>query len=175
MEKRPLNWCSAVAWLGSRVVSVLDSGEEGPRFKSQARRCLRQTVHTHRASVYQAAKLVAALFRFARVTAGLVESNGSLPPGLWLTSPAGWLPKTGISSGTLRSAIEYLLSFSAVVLILVAFRPGNHLSTSISLYSSYWYYTHTHLTAFFSGTTQVSRYHKGKTNLDFTEARDSEW
>jgi len=42
---------------------------------------LRQTVHTHRASVYQAAKLVAALLRVARVTAGLAESNGSLPPG----------------------------------------------------------------------------------------------
>jgi len=27
----------------------------------------------------------------------------------------------------------------------------------------------------FSGTTQVSRYQKGKTNLDFTEARVSEW
>jgi len=27
----------------------------------------------------------------------------------------------------------------------------------------------------FSGTTQVSRYQKGKTNLDFTEARDSGW
>jgi len=27
----------------------------------------------------------------------------------------------------------------------------------------------------FSGTTEVSRYQKGKTNLDFTEARDSEW
>jgi len=27
----------------------------------------------------------------------------------------------------------------------------------------------------FSGATQVSRYQKGKTNLDFTEARDSEW
>jgi len=26
-----------------------------------------------------------------------------------------------------------------------------------------------------SGTTQVSRYQEGKTNLDFTEARDSEW
>jgi len=26
-------------WLGSRVVSVLDSGAEGPRFKSQSRRC----------------------------------------------------------------------------------------------------------------------------------------
>ena len=25
--------------LGSRVVSVLDSGAEGPRFKSQSRRC----------------------------------------------------------------------------------------------------------------------------------------
>ena len=27
----------------------------------------------------------------------------------------------------------------------------------------------------FSGTTQVSWHQKGKTNLDFTEARDSEW
>ena len=27
----------------------------------------------------------------------------------------------------------------------------------------------------FSGTTLVSQYQKGKTNLDFTEARDSEW
>ena len=27
----------------------------------------------------------------------------------------------------------------------------------------------------FSSTTQVSRYQKGKTNLDFTEARDNEW
>ena len=27
----------------------------------------------------------------------------------------------------------------------------------------------------FSGTTQVSQYQKGKTNLDFTEARNSEW
>ena len=26
-----------------------------------------------------------------------------------------------------------------------------------------------------SGSTQVSRYQKGKTNLDYTEARDSEW
>jgi len=27
----------------------------------------------------------------------------------------------------------------------------------------------------FTGTTQISQYQKGKTNLDFTEARDSEW
>ena len=40
---------------------------------------LRQTVHT---SAYRAAKMVAALLRVARVTAGLAESNGRLPPGL---------------------------------------------------------------------------------------------
>ena len=49
---------------------------------SQSRRCLRQTVHTHCASVHQAAKLVAAFLRVAWVTVGLAESNGSLPPGL---------------------------------------------------------------------------------------------
>ena len=43
---------------------------------------LRQTVRTYRAPVHQAAKLVAALLKVARVTAGLAESNGSLPPGL---------------------------------------------------------------------------------------------
>jgi len=38
-------------------------------------------------------------------------------------------------------------------------------------------YTHIHIpfNVPLSGTTQVSRYQKGKTNLDFTEARDSEW
>ena len=39
-------------------------------------------------------------------------------------------------------------------------------------------HTHTHTHTFngpFSGNTRVSRYQKGKTNLDFTEARDSEW
>ena len=37
-------------------------------------------------------------------------------------------------------------------------------------------HTHTHpFNGPFSRTTQVSRYQKGKTNLDFTEARDSEW
>ena len=37
-------------------------------------------------------------------------------------------------------------------------------------------HTHTHpFNGPCSGTTQVSRYQKGKTNLDFTGARDSEW
>jgi len=77
---------------------------------SQERRC-RVTVlgklFTPIVHVHQTAKLVAALLRVAMVTAGLAESNGSLPPVF--TSPAGWLPRTGISSWTLRSAIEYRL------------------------------------------------------------------
>jgi len=42
----------------------------------------------------------------------------------------------------------------------------------------YWYNTHTHTHLFngpLSGTTRVSWYQKDKTNLDFTEARNSEW
>ena len=78
-------------WLGSRVVSVLDSGAEGLGSnrsrdavgqQSQANCCPMMAVHSHRASVHQAAKLAVALLRVARVTAGLAESNGSLPSGL---------------------------------------------------------------------------------------------
>jgi len=72
--------CSS-GWLGSRVVSVLNSRAEGPRFKSQSGNSLRQTVHTHCAPDHQVATLVAAFLRVAGVTAGLAESNGSLPPG----------------------------------------------------------------------------------------------
>ena len=50
----------------------------------------------------------------------------------------------------------------------------------LSDFSVYWMLTHTHTHTHpfngpFSGTTQVSRYQKGKTNLDFTKGRDCEW
>ena len=83
---------------------------------------LRHTVHTHRSCVHQAAKSVPALLRVAAVTAGMVESNGSLPRGLWLTSPAGRLPRTGISSGTLCSVIEYGLPFLIVSVTVKRFQ-----------------------------------------------------
>jgi len=62
------------------VVSVLDSGAEGPGFKSQLHSC-RVTVFcklfTSIVPLFtKQQKLVAALL------AGLVESNGSLPPSL---------------------------------------------------------------------------------------------
>jgi len=41
---------------------------------------------------------------------------------------------------------------------------------------AHYLFTHTHpFNGLLSGTTQVSQYQKGKTNLDFTEARGSEW
>jgi len=62
---------------------VLDSGAEEPGLvqitaATLSGNSLRQTVHIRRASVHQAAKLVATLLRVT----GLAESNGSLPPGL---------------------------------------------------------------------------------------------
>ena len=74
-------------------------GAEGPGFKSQPRRC-RVTV----------------LGKLFTPIVPQVKSTGSLPPGLWLTSPAGWLPRTGISSGTLRSVIEYGLPLQFLTL-----------------------------------------------------------
>ena len=67
---------------------------------------LRQTVHTHCASVHQAAKLVAALLRVAGVTA-VQAWRKVMAAYCRLMSPAGWLPSTRISSGILRSVIEY--------------------------------------------------------------------
>jgi len=47
------------------------------------------------------------------------------------------------------------------------YKVGMHIGTSC--------HTHTPFNGPFSRTTRVSRYQKGKTNLDFTEARGSEW
>jgi len=50
--------------------------------------------------------------------------------------------------------------------------PGKQLSLGLQRHT----HTHTHtFNGSLSGTTRVSRYQKGKTNLDFTEARDIEW
>jgi len=57
---------------------------------------------------------------------------------------------------------------TAVVLLLLGYK-----ATIKSLYT---HITPTHpFNGPLSGTTQVSRHQKGKTNPDFTEARDGEW
>ena len=75
------------------MVSMLDSGAEGPGFKSQSRRC-RVTVlgklFTPIVPLFtKQQNLVAALLRVAGVTASLGEGNDSLPSGLLFPSPAG--------------------------------------------------------------------------------------
>jgi len=75
-----------MGWLNSRVASACWTQAQKARVQiavaTLSGNSLRQTAHTHCASIHQAAKLVAALLRVAGVTAGLAESNGSLPPGL---------------------------------------------------------------------------------------------
>ena len=67
------------------MVSVLDSGAERARVliavATLSGNSLRQTVHTHCASVHQAAKLLAALLRVVGVTVGVAERNDRLPSG----------------------------------------------------------------------------------------------
>ena len=58
--------------------------------------------------------------------------------------------------------------------LLTTSAPGCSLSHTTSLLSRSVIYTHP-FNGPFSGTTQVSWYQKGRTNLDFTWARDSEW
>ena len=93
------------------MVSVLDSGNRALvqiAVATLSGNSLRQTVHTHCASVHQAAKLVAALLRAVGVTAGLAESNDSLYRLVYDSRHLqAALPRTGISSGTIRSVIEY--------------------------------------------------------------------
>ena len=79
-----------------------------------------------------------------------------------------WTQKLSLSEKKICvQAIQHMISISSILLSIR------------QLYSTYLTtYTHTHTHPFngpFSRTTWVSRYQKGKTNLDFTEARDSEW
>jgi len=67
---------------------------------------------------------------------------------------------------------------SADNVTLLAFAAECHAAAPLLLSASRAAHTHTHTHLFngpLSGTTQVSRYQKGKTSLDFTEARDNEW
>ena len=73
--------CNGRVFVSLSVPSI-DSGRVQIAAATVSSNSFRQTVHTHHVSAHQAAKLVAALLRVAGVTAGLAESNGSLPPGL---------------------------------------------------------------------------------------------
>ena len=67
------------------VVSVQDSGAVGPGFRWQPRRCqvtVLGKLFTPVCLCLPSSEMVADLRRVAKVTVGLAESNGRLPPGL---------------------------------------------------------------------------------------------
>jgi len=68
----------------------------------------------------------------------------------------------------------HCITYSSVIFIVLNTDNHIHLFTDNSYTHTH---THTHTHPFndpLSGTTRVSRYQKGKTNLDFAKARDSE-
>ena len=81
------------------------------------------------------------------------------------------------SNGTEQKMQAKHIQFIQLCNILKSINRSNH--QSIINRSFTWNTTHSSHTHPFNGTlsrtTWVSRYQKGKTNLDFTEARDSEW
>ena len=80
-----------------------------------------------------------------------------------------------VEDSTLMSIFDQFC-FSFVSLGLPKIGPNSY--TWLLLVARARAHTHTHTHPFngpLSGTTRVSGYQKGKTNLDFTEARDSEW
>ena len=96
-------------------------------------------------------------------------------------------PKVWFWSIALRFVIDYVCCFSTVnEQFLHGTSVHYSLLSAIGIVVCWWYcvfkvghilivvLTHTHPFKG-PGTTRVSQYQKGKTNLDFTEARDSEW
>jgi len=83
-----------------------------------------------------------------------------------VTSPA----KCNTSALFRRHSAEVCAEFTSRPVIRVKHIDKLH-QVYIHLYS-----THTHaFNGLLTGTTRMSRYQKGKTNVDFTEARHSEW
>ena len=82
---------------------------------------------------------------------------------------------------TNREMIHQITQGSHLRRISFAFNNTSHMVLYTTLqydeiYQQHIIHTHTHpFNGPLSRTTQLSRYQKGKTNQDFTEARDSEW
>ena len=84
-----------------------------------------------------------------------------------------------MTANDVSSAIRRIAKFSGhLAIIAIAVVSGSFMGSARvhTILSTVCIHTHTHpFNGPLSGTTRASRYQKGKTNLDFTEARDSEW
>ena len=96
-----------------------------------------------------------------------VTTPTTTPPSL-LATPTSLLAATTASSSLAVAVTTVAAAPSSTTTVAVTTQP----STFPAQVSQ----SHTHqFNGPFSGTTRVSRYQKGETNLDFTGARDSEW
>jgi len=93
------------------VISVLNSGAEGPKLKSQPQRCrviVLGKLFTPIVPLFtKHAEVVAALLRVARELQAWRKVVAAYTAGFMTHVTCRLTARTGISSGTLRSAIEY--------------------------------------------------------------------
>jgi len=105
------------------------------------------------------------------ISLGDLEISGNLSTAKKM--PGNW-PVVGEVSGNKSCGKLFISLLAGTPMFNRWFRPCLAFVRILVLLSNW--YTHTHtFNGSLSGTTQVSRYQKGKTNLDFTGARDSEW
>jgi len=93
------------------------------------------------------------------------------------TSNSGECSPFSITDGLIPSWNDRVMPTRAAgqpILLRIAHRPGQCTEWCARAHTPHHTHTHT-FNSPFSRTTQVSQYQKGKTNPDFTEARDSEW
>ena len=113
--------------------------------------------------------------RLTALFLGLTEWVGtSKVKPIWILLKQNTVSGSGISWATCKSAPCSRQTTTPAPHHSVVYRP-DALPAAQPTASKH---THTHTQPFngpFSRTTWVSRYQKGKTNLDFSEARDNEW
>jgi len=87
-------------------------------------------------------------------------------------------PKLSLPLGVFGPPTETWFVGSTRVHILNGISIDSDVLAQLTVTNRHADHTNTHTHPFndpFSGTTRVSQYQKGEINLDFTEARDSEW
>ena len=149
---------------------MLDSDIEGPGFKSQSRRC-RVTVLP---ISYQFCCLVnRGIMGVNSLRTIVTRQHRSYDLNPDPTAPESSMLTTQLLSHPSTVTCRLLISLPV---------STSHSLADVSMltmpYQCTYYLLHTHTHPFngpLLGTTRVSRYQKGKTNLNFTEARDSEW
>jgi len=104
-------------------------------------------------------------------------SAQSIRLGLQIMLQVNWWLKQDRQTDITRINYNCIAHFSSIIIkIICCLQCFDTVGWAAGRASGLLPLTHTHpFNGPLSGTIRVSRYQKGKTKLDFTEARDSEW